>query len=125
MRIEPTPGIGDLAKLVAVDAHTLRLMVQRDPTVRKRVAELRDTCAAAVAQDDDELAQAVFGAADVVTTESTEPTTGGYSRVTERRCTSVSVGAIVTETPRYLNPPNSPAWGAQAGVTRQVIRDGA
>ena len=120
MRIEPAQSVGDLAKLVAVDAHTLRLMVQRDPTVRKRVAELRDTCAAAVAVSDDELAQAGFGAADAVTTESTEPTTGGYSRMTERRCTSVSVGATVVETPRYLNLPDSPAWGAQGGVDRRV-----
>ena len=125
MRIEPAQSIDDLARILAQDAKALRAQVQRDPALRKRVAELRDTCAAAVAQDDDELARAVLAAADAVTTETTEPTTGGYSRVTERRCTSVSVGAIVTETPRYLNPPNSPAWGAQAGVTRQVIRDGA
>ena len=124
MRIEPAPSVGDLAKLVAQDAKTLRAQVQRDPVVRKRVAELRDTCAAAVAVSDDELAQAVLSAADVVTAESTEPTTGGLSRVIERRRQSAAIGATVVETPRYLNPPDSPAWGAQGGADRRVTRNG-
>jgi len=122
MRVKSALSVGDLAKLAAQDAKTLRAQVQRDPAVRKRVAELRDTCAAVVAVSDDELAQAVLSAADVVTAETTEPTTGGLSRVTERRCTSVSVGATVVETPRYLNPPDSLAWGAQGGADRRVTR---
>jgi len=122
MRVESALSVGDLAKLVAQDAKTLRAQVQRDPAVRKRVAGLRDTCAAVVAVSDDELAQAVLSAADVVTAETTEPTTGGLSRVTGRRCTSVSVGATVVETPRYLNPPDSLAWGAQGGADRRVTR---
>ena len=124
MRVESALSVGDRAKLVAQDAKTLRAQVQRDPAVRKRVAELRDTCAAAVAVSEDELAQAVLAAADVVVTETTEPTTGGLNRVTERRCASVSVGVTVVETPRYLNPPDSPAWGAQGGADRRVTRNG-
>ena len=121
MRVESALSVGDLAKLVAQDAKTLRAQVQRDPVVRKRVAELRDTCAAAVAESDDELAAVILGAADAVSRtqcEGTEPRRRVFRTVT----TSAALGYCVVETPLYLYPLSHRCYGARSGSTLGVVR---